>query len=217
MQYPIFKSIVNRIESSLAERKIAIASIRSWDEEKINATGLEIMFDLTEDSPWLDHLRIHFDWDSFRERRLAKQLKGTGNHPFLSIPFLKSDSVAPVLDVELSWSFNTSLFQDPSRPEASLGQIETASRWMDEINTKLKERFTARNLLSRWHIEVEGNETGRILTCAELITYFQFSLEHLHTLQHVHTIIDRRLVQLLFVSRKVVESAAETMPGYAAA
>jgi len=217
MQYPIFQAIINRIQSSLKEREIHTARARIWTEKEIHATGLEIKVDLSDQSPWMKEVNIHFDWDSFRERTLAKQLKGTSNHPFLSIPFLKSASVPPNLDVEVSWTFDMEAFQTSNPHAANLIAIEAASQWMEEINHMLRSSFSSRSLLSRWHIEIEGDEKGRILSSAQLITYFQFSLEHLKSLQDVHKTIDRRLIQLLFISRKVVQSANGVLSHYAAA
>lgn len=217
MQYPIFQAIINRIQSSLKEREILTARARIWTEKEIHATGLEIKVDLSDQSPWMKEVNIHFDWDSFRERTLAKQLKGTSNHPFLTIPFLKSASVPPNLDVEVSWTFDMQSFQTSNSKSGNLIAIETASQWMEEINHMLRTSFSSRSLLSRWHIEIEGDEKGRTLSSAQLITYFQFSLEHLKSLQDVHKTIDRRLIQLLFISRKVVQSANGVLSHYAAA
>lgn len=217
MQYPIFQTIINRIQSSLKERDVQSVRARVWTEKEIHATGLEIRVDLSDQSPWIDQVNIHFDWDSFRERSLAKQLKGTSKHPFLTIPFLKSSDVSPNLDVEVSWSFNLHAFPVPQELSKHPMAIETASKWMEEINQMLRTTFSSRSLMSRWHIEIEGDEKGRVLSTAQLITYFQFSLEHLKSLQDVHKTIDRRLIQLLFISRKVVQSANGILPHYAAA
>lgn len=238
MQYPIFLSIVNQIEASLSERGIKVTHSRNWVEKKINAMGLEISFDLSEESGWLKDLTIHFDWDSFRERNLAKQLKGTRNHPFLKIPFPSGSRVSPLLDVELTWTFNLDRFGVPEGPRdmpsylftdtdarsadpgsefTSLADVDRAARWMDELNRQFRETFSSRSLLSRWHIEMAGDEQGKRLESAQLITYFQFTLEHLTTLQQVHTTVERRLKQLLFVSRKVVQYANGILPNYAAA
>jgi hypothetical protein len=217
MQYPIFQAIINRIQSSLKEREIHDVRARIWTEKEIHATGLEIKVDLSDQSPWIKEASIHFDWDSFRERSLAKQLKGTSNHPFLSIPFLKSSTVPPNLDVEVSWAFDLESFQVANPNSKDLVAIDAASRWMEEINQILRTTFSSRSLLSRWHIEIMGDEKGRTLSSAQLITYYQFSLEHLKSLQDVHKTIDRRLIQLLFISRKVVESANGVLSHYAAA
>ena len=236
MQYPIFQSIVNQIESSLKERGIEVKQSRRWVEKKINAMGLEIVFDLSEQSVWLRELRIHFDWDSFRERNLAKQLKGTRNHPFLKMPFLGGTQVSPLLDVELTWTFNVDRFGSPpagsgspvaskkgsasgneAEQPGSLADVDRAASWMEEVNRQFRETFSSRSLLSRWHIELAGDGEGKRLESAELITYFQFTLEHLSTLQQVHTTVERRLKQLLFVSRKVVQYANGILPQYAAA
>ncbi len=217
MQYPIFQAIINRIQSSLKERSIDSARARIWTEKQINATGLEILVNVSDQSPWVDQVKIHFDWDSFRERNLAKQLKGTSNHPFLSISFLKSADIAPILDVEVSWTFNLEAFPAIQGIERNPVAVDIASGWMEEINRHLRTTFSTRSLMSRWHIEFEGDENGRMLTSAQLITYFQFSLEQVKSLQDVHKTIDRRLIQLLFITRKVIQSANGILPHYVAA
>ena len=76
MEYPLFNSIVRCIEKELENRDIEVTSFRTWDETKINASGLEIVINLRNTSQYIDSLRINFDWDRFREFSLARQLEG---------------------------------------------------------------------------------------------------------------------------------------------
>lgn len=219
MQYPIFQFIVNTIQSALKERDIDVSRSRVWEESKINATGLEIVFDLSRESQYLDNLQIHFDWDSFRERKLARQLKGTGNHPLLKQPAPEPAEVASTLDVELIWTFNVASHQPggTSHRHMDHARIENASKWMEQINERLRILFMSRQLLSRWHLDIEGDEKGRRLKSTMLITYFQYSMDSVSDLSEVQTLISRRVKHLLFVSRKVAQAAESIIPTYAAA
>ena len=106
MTYPIFNSVVNRIESDLKERDISIKSFRTWNEDRINATGLEIEIDLTQKTNFLKALSINFDWDRFRETVLAKQLEGMEEHPFLQGENKLKTTISPVIDIEVTWLFD---------------------------------------------------------------------------------------------------------------
>ncbi|MEX1062419.1 MAG: hypothetical protein WEC12_02345, partial [Balneolaceae bacterium] len=76
MQYPIFHSVVNKIKASLNKSKINVSKFKTWEETQINATGLEIWIDLVDSTDYLKAVSINFDWDRFRETRIAKQLEG---------------------------------------------------------------------------------------------------------------------------------------------
>jgi len=41
MQYPIFQSVTNKINGTLNSKKINVSKFKTWEETKINATGLE--------------------------------------------------------------------------------------------------------------------------------------------------------------------------------
>ena len=64
MYYPIFNSIVNTVNAQLDKRGISSKKFKTWQDERINATGLELMIELGENSSFIDALSINFDWDS---------------------------------------------------------------------------------------------------------------------------------------------------------
>src|SRR5690625_628314 len=103
MTYPIFNSVINRIEDDLHNRNITINTFRTWNEDRINATGLEIEIDLSQSSDFMKALSINLDWDRFRETVLARQLKGMQEHPFLQEGHMVSTSISPVIDIEMNW------------------------------------------------------------------------------------------------------------------
>src|SRR5690554_6400087 len=106
MQYPIFQSVVNKINATLNKRNINVVKFKTWEEARINAAGLEIVIDLQESTNHLTSLSINFDWDRFREAALANQLSGTDNHPMLKAKHLTEANVVPSIDVELVWYFD---------------------------------------------------------------------------------------------------------------
>src|SRR5699024_6714557 len=103
MTYPIFNSVVKRIKSNLQDRNMPINTCRSWDGDSINATGLGIEIQLSQNSDFVRALSINFDWARFRETVLAKQLKGMEEHPFLQDENMVSTSINPDSDIEISW------------------------------------------------------------------------------------------------------------------
>src|SRR5690606_38477883 len=108
-KYPIFNSVVNRIEAELVRRSIPIKRFKTWDENAINATGLEIVFDLSDQNDAIKTVTINFDWDKFREASMAGQMEGMSRHPLLKSKSEPMPTVTPSMDVEMSWQFNESI------------------------------------------------------------------------------------------------------------
>jgi len=206
MQYPIFHSVVNKIKSSLSRSKITISKFKLWEETQINATGLEIWIDLEENTDHLRAVSINFDWDRFRETSIAKQLEGTEKHPLLKKPHLLETNVEPIIDIEVVWYFNEEKCQpapDGSK-ENSNYRIDVASRWMSEASRQVNELLRSDDIITRWHLEIEGDENGRYLTAINLISYFQYKLSDLDSLNGVHLYIDKRVRDLLFKINRVI-------------
>jgi len=216
MIYPIFNSVVNRIESDLQKRDIAITSFRTWNEDRINATGLEIEFDLSKKSDHLKALSINFDWDRFRETVLAKQLDGMEGHPFLQEENMVSTSIAPVIDIELTWLFKEQAPDPTLAAHNGNHKLEAAGQWMEEISKEVNELLADDDIITRWHIEVEGSENRRYLSAANLISYFQYTLEDLKTLNDVHDFVSQCLQELLVKSNRVLKIADKTLQSQAA-
>ncbi len=206
MQYPIFHSVVNKINASLNRSNIQVSKFRTWEETRINATGLEIWIDLSDSTRYLKTVSINFDWDRFRETNIARQLDGTEKHPMLRSPHLIEASVEPVIDIEVVWYFDVEKCQ-PSQA-ASNGQgdyrVNVASRWMEEASRKVNELLQSDDIITRWHIEIEGDENGKYLTAINLISYFQYSLADLNSLNNVHKYVERKVHHLLYKINRVV-------------
>lgn len=216
MIYPIFNSVVNRIENDLQKRDITITSFRTWNEDRINATGLEIEFDLSKRSEYLKALSINFDWDRFRETVLAKQLDGMEGHPFLQEENMVSTSISPVIDIEITWLFKEQAPNPALAAHNGNHKLEAASQWMEEISREVNELLADDDIITRWHIEVEGSENRRYLSAANLISYFQYTLEDLNTLNDVHDFVSQCLQELLVKSNRVLKIADKTLQSQAA-
>lgn len=216
MEYPIFQSIVNKINGSLVKRNINVTKFKIWEESKINATGLEISIDLSESTTHLKSLSINFDWDRFREASLAKQLKGTDNHPVLQSDTFSESSIQPVIDIEVTWYFK----EDRCQPSGSGGdanfRIQKAGEWMNEASEKVNELLISDDIITRWHLEVDGDHDGKYLSAINLISYFQYSFTELKSLKEVHKYVDRKLTHLLYKAKRVVQIVDKTVHEHAA-
>lgn len=216
MTYPIFNSVVNRIESDLIKRDFTINTFRTWNEDRINATGLEIEFDLRPKSDFLKALSINFDWDRFRETVLAKQLKGMEEHPFLQEDKMVSTSISPAIDIEITWLFNEKSPQSGLAAQNGHHRLEEASQWMEDISKEVNELLADDDIITRWHVEVEGSEHGKYLSAVNLISYFQYTLEDMNSLNDVHEFVSRCLQELLIKSNRVLQIADQTLESQAA-
>ncbi len=216
MEYPIFQSITNIINGSLNKRNINVTKFRTWEETKINATGLEIFIDLNDSTNYLKSLSINFDWDRFREAALAQKLEGTDKHPVLKSDRFKETKVTPVIDVEMTWHFK----EDRCQPSTSNGEtnyrIQMAGEWMDDASKKVNELLISDDIITRWHLEIDGDQYGKYLTAINLISYFQYEMSDLKSLCEVHHFVDRKLAHLLYKAKKIIEIVDDSVVVHAA-
>ena len=211
MQYPIFQSIINKINSSLNQRNINVVKFKTWEEARINAAGLEIVIDLKDSTNHLTHLAINFDWDSFREANLANRLSGTDAHPMLKAKHLTEVSVSPSIDIEIVWHFDVDRCQPPPGFGEVDYRIKMASEWMDRASKKVNELLLSEDIITRWHLEIDGDQHGKYLTAINLISYFQFSIGDLSSLNDVHSYIARKLTHLLYKANRIIKIADESV------
>lgn len=216
MNYPIFNSIVNQIETELNKKNIKVTQFKTWSEEIINATGLEITIDLENISPFIKKTVINLDWDRFRETNLAKELEGMHKHPFLQENNSKSSAVKPNIDVEVMWYFNQDAILEYTPTTIGNHRIETASKWMEEINNNLHKLNLSDDLISRWHVEIEGDLNGKYLSDMCLISYLQYELENQKTLNDIHKLVENKIQEILMRTNRVIQIATNTLPGIAA-
>ncbi|MDX1639162.1 MAG: hypothetical protein R3281_14445 [Balneolaceae bacterium] len=217
MTYPIFNSVVNQIESDLENRNVKIKTFRTWNEDRINATGLELVIALEDRTEFIKELSFNFDWDRFRETVLAKQLDGMEEHPFLLEDNMVSASIAPVIDIEVTWMFDEEKSQPSVSGENGNHRLDAASEWMEKISEQVNSLLGDDDIITRWHIEVEGDEYGKYLSAINLISYFQYTLSDLTSLNGVHQFVTDRLKDLLLKSQKVMRISDNILHTVAAA
>ncbi len=211
MNYPIFNSISNLIESELTKRQLDIHTFRTWKENRINATGLELSINVGEHSEYIDKVIINFDWDKFREISLARELQGMERHPLLNGDPEDTFRLPPAIDIEIVWQFDQSVIATLGHSLYGTDRIDAASRWMEVINEALPPQMHSGDTITRWHIEVEGDEHGRYLSVMSLNTYLRYSFENSKTLAEVHRFIVRKLQSLLMITQKVLQISADSL------
>ena len=217
MQYPIFTSIINSIDARMRKRGITAKKFKTWEDKRINASGLEILIDLTKISSYIASLSINFDWDSFREAKMANQLDGMQNHPILKLESVTEVPVPPVIDVEMTWLFDIDSCQ-PEVPDATGNyRLDNAGIWMDSINKQINDILAEDDIITRWHVEVDGDVNGKYLSSINLISYFQYSLDDLDNLPAVQTYVNRRLQDLFLKANKVINQADQILQDVIAA
>ncbi len=216
MQYPIFQSVVNKINSSLNKRNINVVKFKTWEESKINAAGLEIVIDLEDSTNHLTHLSINFDWDSFREAALANTLNGTDGHPMLKNRRLTEVNVIPSIDIELVWHFDVNSCQPQTGNDNDNYRIQMASEWMERASKKVNELLISDDIITRWHIEIDGDQYGKYLTAINLLSYFQFTFDEVESLNEVHEYVGRKLAHLLYKANRIIKIVDESVVVHAA-
>jgi len=207
---------VNRVEFDLKEREVSVNSFRTWNEDRINATGLEIEIDLSKKTNYLKALSINLDWDRFRETVLAQQLQGMEEHPFLQEDNKVKTSISPVIDIEVTWFFDEKAPHPQLAAQNGNHRLSAASEWMEDISKEVNELLADDDIITRWHIEVEGTESSKYLSAINLISYFQYTLADLTSLNDVHEFVSNRLKELLVKSNRVLTIADQTLESQAA-
>ncbi len=211
MPYPIFQSVVNKINSSLHKRNINVIKFKTWEESKIFAAGLEIVIDLKDSTNHLTHLSINFDWDSFREAALATKLSGTDGHPMLKNKNLTEANVNLAIDIELVWHFDVERCQPQPGDHDDNYRIQMASEWMERASKRVNELLLSDDIITRWHIEIDGDEYGKYLTAINLLSYFQFNIGNLESLNEVHDYVARKLTHLLYKANRIIKIADDSV------
>jgi hypothetical protein len=217
MEYPIFNSIINTVDINLEQRGISTDVFKTWENNKINATGLELEINLSKLSNYFRSLSINFDWDSFREASLARKLEGMESHPFLTLDKLKNSSIPPTIDVEMTWLFEEETCQ-PIQPDKNGNyRVENASLWMESVSKKVNELLAKDDIITRWHVEIEGDTNGKYLSAINLISYFQYQIDTPKSLNDVNQLVSRRLQDLLFKANKVINLSNDVLANTVAA
>jgi hypothetical protein len=215
MQYPIFNTFINRIKSDLTKKNIVPEEFSIWQDDTINATGLELKIDLSKVSPFMRDITINFDWDMFREISMAKQLPDMKKHPLLSVKkSMSKASLAPSMDVEVTWNMQEDAIIRGRSLNGNNWRLDLASSWMEQINQHINETMPADFIITRWHIEIDGDTKGRYLSAMSLISYFQFTLTQQDSLNDILEFISKKLQLILVRSNRIIqiaEGAAKTV------
>ncbi len=203
MKYPIFNSFIKHIQNELHRRSIPTSKFSQWNESVLNATGLEIGIPLMDHSKLVKEVTIHFDWDVYRESHLAIQLPGMEKHPLLKKEAPLSSLIQPVMDIEVTWSFEVGSFM------GFKNRIESASSWMESFTRTLQTTYPHDEAITRWHIEIEGDENGRYLGVMSLITYLTVHFVHVKDLNELHSVSSRALQRILIRTNRIIQMADE--------
>jgi hypothetical protein len=126
------------------------------------------------------------------------------SHPFLSMDKLKNTHVTPTIDVEMSWFFDEDTCQ-PIKPDKNGNyRVESASQWMESVSKDVNKLLEKDDIITRWHVEIEGDQNGKYLSTINLISYFQYKIDTPKDLSEVNKLVSRRLQELLFKANKVI-------------
>jgi len=212
MKYPIFDSIIKNIESEISKRGIVPTRFRVWKESTIHATGLELSLDIDGHTSGIKEITINFDWDSFREAKLAHQMKGMKKHPLLSRKEFLVSKVPPTMDIETAWHFDEQQITELPHTGDIDSRITYAGDWMKALNKEIAQLMSQEKSIHRWHIEVDGDEHGKYVSAMSLLTYQQYSLEDITLLSEIHSKVNTKLQQILSRSLRILELAGRTRP-----
>ncbi|MBK98278.1 MAG: hypothetical protein CL672_05740 [Balneola sp.] len=205
MNYPIFLSIVNAIQSDVENKKIQTESFKTWQDNTIFATGLELNIKLEVSTRYLQKLSINFDWDKYREFKLANQLNGLDSHPLLGINELQNAKTKPNIDVELMLSFKPDHCQPKFKEGKGNYRMDFANQWMDLITRRIQVNYGPQFNITRWHVEIEGDDSGKYLSNIQLISYLQFDLSKTNDMQDLKCFVKKSLKSLLVRSSRVIK------------
>src|SRR5699024_1069251 len=82
-------------------------------------------------------------------------------------------------------------------------RLQRARNWMKVINKQLNKLYGTKDIITRWHIELEGSGNKKYISVLSLISYFQYSFSHLKSLNEAHQFISQRLRDLLLILKQV--------------
>lgn len=212
MKYPIFKSMIKKIETELSKRNITPSKFRLWNDPTINAAGLELALEPNDPGCGVREITINLDWDSFREAKLASQMEGMAKHPLIKKRDLLSGKVPVTIDIETAWHFDEKQIIDMPLNGDIEARISYASMWMNSLNQELAFVLQTGRLLHRWHIEVDGDQHGRYISAMSLLLYHQYSFSNAKKLSEVHKEVSIKLDSILRKSSLVLDLARKTRP-----
>jgi len=102
------------------------------------------------------------------------------------------------------WVFDIYTCQPQQFDKEGNYRINQASRWMELISKKINETLRNENIITRWHLEIEGDDQGKYLSAINLISYFQYELGTAKNLNELKIYVSRQLNDLLLKSNRVI-------------
>jgi hypothetical protein len=91
----------------------------------------------------------------------------------------------------------------------SKNRVEASSAWMEAFTRRLQTTYPHDDAITRWHIELEGDENGRYLGVMSLITYLTVHFEHVKDLNELHRVSTRALQRILIRTNRILQMADE--------
>jgi non-ribosomal peptide synthetase component F len=174
---------------------------------------LEFSIDISDSSDYLKNVVVNLDWGKFRELRMARQLDGMEEHPLLQDDNQPDVSnVRSSIDIEVMWNLNESVIFQIAGQNPGNQRVELASEWMDSINRHINEMLAGEDLMSRWHVELEGDNMGRYVSVMSFISYFQHNFESTENLNDLHKQLKGRIRKIIHLSSRLVFYTKATVP-----
>lgn len=213
-QYPLFDSIADHVREGLKGNPIN--RLKRWNNDMINATGLEISSELGENLP-VKAVTINFDWDRFKEIRLAKQL-GLSEHPLINQKTNAAPlkATAPSIEIEVIWHIKPPSSGGISDDKLGDHRLRQASKWMEQISHDVNTLLVVDKVISRWHIDIEGDLHGKYISDAMLIAYFNYDLSQLRSIEEVDGYVRKRINYLIYKTTKVIKITRSVLKELAA-
>jgi hypothetical protein len=75
---------------------------------------------------------------------------------------------------------------------------------MEAVSKTVNELLAEDDIITRWHVEIEGDQNGKYLSAINLISYFQYKIDSPTSLDEVNKFVSRRLQDLLYKANKVM-------------
>ena len=134
------------------------------------------------------------------------------NHPFLKEGLKNLESIKPMLDVEVIWNLNPEVIMNLSNEITATSRLNWASEWMDNISKRSNFLLGNEDVMTRWHVEFEGDLNGRYVSNMSLITYYQVSLAESQSVSDINSAILKRLRRIQNITRKLVFLTSDCLP-----
>ena len=133
------------------------------------------------------------------------------SHPFLTQDKLKKTTITPTIDVEMAWLFEEDACQPITPDKDGNYRVENASKWMESVSKEVNRLLAKDDIITRWHVEIEGDQHGKYLSAINLISYFQYKIDSPSTLDEVNQLVSRSLQSLLFKANRVISISEKTL------